>query len=175
MLIAFFLCFTGDFVIMFSERNELFFLTGLILFLLAHILFSASFIYQIKTKVGYNRHWLQLALATFVVVYGAEFLIINRFSFGEMMIPVLLYCAAITVMGVAAALRDLSKPRSSYLKVLIGAIFFIISDSLLATNKFVFEFEFSEPLILGTYFFAQYLITTGIIDNLNHEDYKTQN
>ena len=46
---------------------------------------------------------------------------------------------------------------------MIGAIFFIISDSLLAINKFYFPLPYSAFWIMSTYSFAQYFIVSGIL------------
>ena len=78
----------------------------------------------------------------------------------------MIYCIALTAMGVAAVMRDRIKNREGYFRVVLGAVFFIISDSVLATDKFVAPFEGAGILILGTYFFAQYLIVTGCVIDL---------
>lgn len=164
MMAAFFFCAIGDLVLMFSHKDDLFFIGGLVAFLLGHLFFTATFIREITTVKPLQQHWMQLAFATLVVVYGAEFFILNRFSFGNLMIPVLVYCIAITAMGVSATMRDSSVNKNAYLKVVTGAVFFIISDSLLATNKFIQSFDLAGPLILGTYFIAQYLILIGVLN-----------
>jgi uncharacterized membrane protein YhhN len=153
----------GDFLLMFTEQDGNFFIAGLIAFLITHICYTAGFITQIFSNRAWNQHWGQLAFSTLIVVYGAEFFILNRTSFGELTIPVMIYCLAITSMGVAAVMRDRNKYSNGYFKVLAGAMFFVVSDSLLATNKFIFTFDYSGTLILATYFFAQYFIATGCI------------
>jgi len=51
----------------------------------------------------------------------------------------------------------------SYTMVLTGALFFVISDSVIAINKFSHKFESSETIIMSTYIIAQYLIVAGYI------------
>ena len=82
----------------------------------------------------------------------------------------MIYCAGITVMGVSAVMRDRTKNWSAYLTVCIGALFFIISDSLLATNLFVTKIPFAGELILSTYFLAQYLIGIGTLAKLKNQN-----
>ncbi len=151
----------GDLLLMFTKHDENFFIAGLVAFLITHVCYTAGFITQIFKNKAWNQHWGQLAFSTLFVVYGAEFFIINRTSFGEMTIPVMIYCLAITSMGVAAVMRDRDKYSGGYFMVLTGALFFVVSDSLLATNKFIFTFNYSGTLILATYFIAQYFIATG--------------
>jgi len=151
----------GDFLLMFSGDDEGYFIAGLVAFLIAHLCYIGGFISQIMQNRPWNFHWGQLAFSTLIVVYGAEFFIINRESFGALMFPVFIYCIAITLMGVTAVMRDRYRNGNGYFRVVIGALFFIISDSLLATAKFITPFEGSGLLILATYFFAQYMIATG--------------
>ena len=49
------------------------------------------------------------------------------------------------------------------LYVFFGAIAFVISDSILAINKFYAPFEKSSFFIMLTYLVAQYLIVVGIL------------
>jgi len=46
---------------------------------------------------------------------------------------------------------------------MVGAIFFMLSDTLLAMNKFVAPIENERVLIMSTYIIAQFLIAKGII------------
>ena len=153
----------GDLLLMFSPSSDGFFISGLVAFLISHLCYTGGFVAQIMQNKPWNQHWGQLAFSTLVVVYGAEFFVLNRFSFGNLQLPVMIYCVAITAMGVAAVMRDRFKNREGYFRVVIGAVFFIMSDSLLATDKFVEPFEGAGILILGTYFFAQYMIATGCL------------
>ena len=57
---------------------------------------------------------------------------------------------------------------SSYNLVFIGAIFFMISDSILALNKFYQPIPFSNISIMLTYALAQYLIVLGILKLKKH-------
>jgi uncharacterized membrane protein YhhN len=47
--------------------------------------------------------------------------------------------------------------------ILAGAAFFMISDSLLALNKFYEPLPFSNISIISTYALAQYSIVLGIL------------
>ena len=46
---------------------------------------------------------------------------------------------------------------------LTGAVCFVLSDTLLALNKFYAPFPYAAPLVMLTYCAAQYLITKGFI------------
>ncbi len=45
-----------------------------------------------------------------------------------------------------------------------GSVLFVISDSVLALNRFVHEFHFSGVIVMATYMAAQYMITLGNIE-----------
>ena len=166
MITGFLFSAAGDTLLMFSKESEGYFIAGLVAFLLAHIAYMAGFIIQIFESGRWNQHWSQLAFSTLIVVYGAEFFILNRESFGNLKIPVMLYCVAITAMGVAAVMRDKEKNYRGYFKVVTGAVFFIVSDSLLAIYKFRTPFPADDLLILSTYFIAQYLIAMGTLADM---------
>jgi uncharacterized membrane protein YhhN len=51
---------------------------------------------------------------------------------------------------------------ASFWQVFVGAIFFFISDGVLAVGRFFREFPESGVIIMGTYATAQLLIVMGI-------------
>ena len=53
--------------------------------------------------------------------------------------------------------------EKSFNWVLWGAILFILSDSLIALNKFTVDIPLSKTWIMATYMGAQYLIVMGYI------------
>jgi uncharacterized membrane protein YhhN len=153
----------GDILMMFTSESDNFFLAGLVTFLIAHFFYTAAFTYDIFQKRVKEQHWGQLALSTLMVVYSAEFYILNRFSFGPMWLPVMIYCIGISVMGISAIMRGRSHNSSAYYRIVAGALLFIAADSFIALEKFVIHFDLSGVIILATYFTAQYFICIGCI------------
>lgn len=49
--------------------------------------------------------------------------------------------------------------------ILLGGIFFFISDGILALNKFVFEVAYSPIWVMGSYTLAQWLLVYGYINS----------
>ena len=80
-----------------------------------------------------------------------------------MLIPVLIYGSVVCMMGFTSTIRNVN--QFSYLLVLIGACFFIASDSLIAINKFLYsgELYLAQPSIMILYVLAQYFIVVGLI------------
>jgi len=46
-----------------------------------------------------------------------------------------------------------------------GAILFVISDGVIAVNKFAFEVPGERILVMSTYIAAQYLIIRGLLEH----------
>ena len=53
--------------------------------------------------------------------------------------------------------------HTSFLLVFIGSVLFVISDTMLALDKFYVEFSLAGFWITITYIAAQYLIMRGLI------------
>ncbi len=100
----------------------------------------------------------------FFAFYGILMFIILSPYLGEMKLPVLVYLVVILAMGWRAWERWRATGDRSALLALLGAILFIISDSVLAINRFREHYEFARALNLSTYFAAQWLIALSIGD-----------
>jgi uncharacterized membrane protein YhhN len=74
-------------------------------------------------------------------------------------VPVSLYAIALGSMFYSAFLRKID---SSYFLILLGAMFFVISDSFLAIAKFYYSFPGNSLLIMITYIPAQLLLVLGL-------------
>jgi hypothetical protein len=154
----------GDVALMFEHVDEFNFLLGLAAFLLAQVCYTLAFAHNVSAVGGTQGILLSIALAIGFVLYGSVFALDIQPHLDEMLvIPVLVYAATITLMGVAAAFRyRRTYPRSFWL-VLLGAVFFIASDSLLATDRFVRPIAHGELLVMMTYALAQFLIAAGAL------------
>lgn len=157
MLLALFFSLMGDILLMFVEQNPLFFICGLIAFLLAHVMYILVFIK--------NRKPSQKVLPIIVVllIYGSGLFYVLKDGLGEMLIPVITYMLVILTMATTAFLRNGSVPSQSYKLVLLGAVLFLISDSLLALNMFYKPIPLASIGIMVTYALAQFFIVFGIL------------
>ncbi|CAG4998724.1 hypothetical protein DYBT9275_02066 [Dyadobacter sp. CECT 9275] len=75
---------------------------------------------------------------------------------------VAVYAASIATMAYAALLRRHGVSTKSFQMVFTGAILFVLSDSLIAINRFLTPVPLVSIWVMGTYATAQYLIVTGI-------------
>jgi len=152
----------GDVILLFQEKNSNFFLIGLLSFLLAQvsyiIAFSLSSLWQ--NSLLKKHPWL----VVFFVGYAVLIFSIIHNGLGSMLIPVIVYMCVILLMGLSALNRFGKVSQRSFFDVFLGAILFILSDSLLAINKFYMPFALASFLIMVTYIAAQFFIVKGMID-----------
>lgn len=131
---------------------ERYFVIGLGLFLIAHILLAVTFSRDFRIQRT------MLPVVGVLVIYSAVMAFILTPSLKEMAIPVYVYIAAITVMGASAALRKANNKLPLY-----GAVSFIVSDSILAVNKFMMSVPADDYLVMVTYYLALFLIVYGYV------------
>ncbi len=155
---ALFFSWLGDVLLIFSGQNAMFFITGLIAFLIGHLVYAfmnINFVNDSNAKPVFK--WP----AVFVGGYGLFFFTYLKDVLGEMMIPVAIYCAVICIMGITAIGRWKRTDKNSFNLVLIGAILFITSDSVIGLNRFMGPVAFAGPIVMSTYLLAQYLLVKG--------------
>lgn len=135
----------------FLIKDKQFFIHGLISFLIGHICYIVAF--------WTNPHWLS---GLFYLGYIIFFLSILWKSLGSLKVPVIVYATAIALMSWMALSRYLQFNDNQTLLALLGSVFFVASDSLLAYNKFKSPIPLSAIWVLGTYFLAQWLIALSV-------------
>ena len=141
----------GDvFLMLPSDR----FLAGLVAFLIAHLFYIAAFLSEISALT-----WWPLVP---LVIYGIVIYIIVASSLGKLKLPVLIYVVVILIMAWLAWERWSQTGQSGALLAFVGAVLFVISDTILAINRFRGAFKPSRALNLTTYFAAQWLIASSV-------------
>lgn len=150
----------GDGLLLYTQVNEIYFLLGLASFLLAHVAYIISFrkAATSESAVALNKLWILLPVG-----YAGTLIALLIPHLGDMMVPVVAYALIITAMCVQAMLRFGKTSGYSYWFVLIGAIIFIASDSMIAWSTFHTPFDLSRLLIMSTYIVAQYLLVSGLL------------
>jgi uncharacterized membrane protein YhhN len=153
----------GDLLLMFQEDKALFFLMGLSSFLIAHV-FYILFFHFVRVRENVAARWL---LFLIVVVYCVVIIFLLSPHLGELAWPVRIYAAVISCMFMLAMHMLFIKNKGAGLNMMIGAMLFIISDSLLAINKFYYAFQLAGIFVMATYGLAQFFITHGAIRYLS--------
>lgn len=156
-VIALELSFFGDVLLLFS--GELFFMGGLVSFLMAHFLFIKIVISRIKE---FNFLKALFSAIPFLAVFGLLIFTLKD-SLNEMLWPVIIYGLTIATFGAVSLLDFLNTKSKKSILMLFGAVIFMISDSLLAIDKFYHSIEIFGVLIMGTYIIAQYFIYRSMI------------
>jgi uncharacterized membrane protein YhhN len=162
LLTALLFSWIGDVILLFADIAEIYFILGLVSFLTAHIIYCVLFNKQIKTRIHKNKITFGIG-SLLVAFYLIGMLLVLLPSLGDLKIPVIVYASVISIMLLFAFNGFLvwQSPGNKY--VFIGAIVFVISDSILAINKFYAPIERSSFFIMLTYLVAQYLIVVGIL------------
>jgi uncharacterized membrane protein YhhN len=127
------------------------FIQGLVSFFVAHLFYIAAFIFD-------SGQVLPNLSAMPFVIYGILMLRLLWPHLGKMRLPVLAYMLIILMMGWTATGGWIWTMKVGSLFTFLGAILFIISDSMLAVDRFKTHFKSAQAYILATYFAAQWLI-----------------
>lgn len=136
-----------------------FFLAGLGSFAVAHICYII--LLSVKVDRTWRKRWwrmLPLWLYFGILMYFLVPAIVENEEHHPFLYPVLFYSLLLMSMGKAALLRN-----SFCAWTWLGAILFIISDSMIAWNMFVGSIPLASVLIMFTYISAQLLIVKGLL------------
>ena len=148
---------------MFSGKNELFFFAGVGGFFCAQVTYIFTFArFSEKGGKGYlQKHpWVSL----FFLAYLAGMLIILFPGLEGMMKPIItIYALSLIGMSMMALNRSGRVGAMSFKLIFTGSILFLLSDSMIAFDKFHSEIPLAGFLIMITYIAAQYLIMRGLI------------
>lgn len=143
-----------------SRPGERAFAAGLASFLAAHVLYIVLFATGGGGISALSLPRIALAIAMLLAVVPIAWRLLPNIE-ADLKVPVLVYVAAILVMGLAAL--TVNSPA-----VIAGAVLFMVSDSILAWEKFLLPAgsAASAPMryaVWVTYYAAQLLITLGFL------------
>lgn len=154
-LLALVFAWLGDVLLMLGGL----FLPGLGAFLVMQWGYSIVFWPEVRSSV-LSQRWPQLAVS--VLAIGAFiFHLLAQVQEAVLVIALVVYGLSIGLMLLLAILRGVG--GQSYSFVAWGALLFVISDALIAHNRFVEALPAAGFWIMGTYMLAQYLIVEGML------------
>jgi uncharacterized membrane protein YhhN len=143
----------GDIVL---ELGRSYFLLGLAAFLTSHLIYITLFVrHRARAKAAGRQQWVFPAL---LAVYAIGLAVWLTPALDDMRTPVFCYIAALVAM-VATASR--ANYRSRWVSV--GAMLFLISDSLLGAGRFKLQIPWGGFVIWTTYYLGQCGITLGVL------------
>ncbi len=146
----------GD-VLLLDKTN--YFVFGLGSFLIAHLCYiklTSTMLSKLKP--------LEIVLASIPFVFVFFGLIGLLYAgLNDLLIPVIVYGLVISTFGALTLAVYRSHTSTENLWLLLGACLFILSDSLIALNKFYEPREYYSLVIMITYIMAQFLLTKAFI------------
>ena len=142
----------GDVFLMFPDRM---FRLGLVSFLIGHIFYILAF----TSGIGFGFS-LQILLP--IVLFGTTVSVFLLPHLKSMTGPVLLYIIVICLMALQSWSRWQEIGGGRMLVAAVGASFFLISDAILALNRFRKPFKRAHTMSLSTYYIAQWLIAVSV-------------
>ncbi len=147
---------------------EKLFTFGLGSFLIAHLLYIALFLLNLKRPVMLGA--ARLILLAFVIASGLVLTIWLWPGFGSLALPVVLYIVVITTMAVTSLTAGFKTPA-----IAVGAMLFMVSDSLIAIGKFKRPFAYGAYLVWAFYYVGQYCIAMGFVrEKIVHQAVKAK-
>ena len=144
----------GDVFLMLPQDR---FIPGLFSFLVAHLMYIAAF--TGLSGLHNSNGWLFVPFLLLTVVMLA----LLWKGLGKLRIYVIAYMLIISTMGWQATEFWFRTGSTAALLAMVGAIFFLLSDSLLAIERFRTKFAASSLLVLSTYYIGQLLIAWSVI------------
>ncbi|CAM9124998.1 unnamed protein product, partial [Ectocarpus fasciculatus] len=127
---------------------------GLLFFLIAHVFYIAYFFEKPIRLMAY------LPFAVFVVVLLC--ILLPEIP-GDLKLPVTVYALVIGTMVGAAWSKCINGNKWDTNKLMgaIGALIFVVSDTIIAVNKFYFPFDSAKTWVMITYYLGQTLIAAS--------------
>lgn len=177
ILFVLLLSWIGD-VMLLTGNTNVSFVQGLMAFLMAHILYSVFFL----RLVPFKKEGLLVVIMSsiFIIAYFYVFMFLLWEKIMELQIPVTIYALTICFM-LLTAVNTYNSGRVRKLAVqnfIPGAILFVVSDTLLAGNKFAYEilnkkFEginlYLDIAVMLTYGAAQFFLVFGAVRYLRNK------
>lgn len=145
----------------FGSNTDIFFICGLASFLTAHFFYIFSFL-KVPGKLSI------FLIIPIILIYVILLIVLLPGVEAPLILPVMVYGAALAAMVYLAASKALSKnvkaskrSNGSNNMRLIGALIFFVSDTILAVNKFTIPIPSHKIIVMITYYSAQMFIANS--------------
>jgi uncharacterized membrane protein YhhN len=164
VLLAIVFSFFGDSFLLYEKKAPIYFMLGLGSFLLAHLIYIIAYKHHVDENNGDELMGVHRVRLAFPIVLAGSGLVIVLFPhLGDLKFPVTVYAVILVLMVLNALFRYNRTNMQSFWLVFAGAVLFMVSDSILALNKFLMTFPNAGIWIMLTYVSAQFLIVEGLI------------
>lgn len=144
----------GLFFCMIGDGTLIWFVIGLSAFLVGHLFYMTAFFGQ--WRFSWPRFITIVPIALYAAFMGSKLVsALQLDGNGSLIVPVVLYVCVISLMMWSAIM-------TGNRWVIIGSLLFTVSDSILSWNMFVSDVAFSGPLIMLTYYTAQFCMASSV-------------
>ncbi len=136
------------------------FIPGLVGFLVAHLFYISAFLseeHQYKKMDSWKTLLFFLSLIIFSLLLYSLY---QNMDAAMLLIAITIYATILLALLTSSIIRKPPNQLSAQL-VIWGAFLFMLSDGMIAINKFVFEIPYEAFFIMGTYTLAQALLVEG--------------
>lgn len=154
----------GDAFLVYKTHAKEYFMLGMASFALAHILYFTAF--------GLKPFKFHIGILLFILTFPINLIYFNAINdtILKVLVPIYIILISSMLWRALSRLRIFINFEWTKLCCLLGAILFVISDFVLAYDKFIDNVPYSHAIIMGSYYLAQFGISLSVIDsNLNHE------
>jgi len=150
----------GD-ILLLKEDSHTFFLVGMLCFLVMHVFYTLTFLRVKPIKIAKSQEALIASIALIYIAFKVFDFISD--DLGTLKFAVLGYMVVVVLMGIAAANTLTSSARRSLAlnHFVPGAGLFILSDIILAVDRFHFHEPFLQVAVMISYGYAQSLLVEG--------------
>jgi uncharacterized membrane protein YhhN len=166
LILAIVSSFAGDVFLMLQNVNHSYFLMGLLSFLAAHVFYIIAYRqHRYEASANALQGVQRIRFAFPIILAGTGLIVVLYPALGDLKFPVMLYAGVLTVMVLNSLFRYGHTNTRSFWMVFGGAVLFLVSDSVLAINKFLQPVPNGIPIIMLTYIGGQFLIVAGLIEH----------
>jgi len=157
----------GDVALMYVHVEDWFFLVGLGAFAVAQSFYFFSFRHARSGEEQSTSLLQHIFNVLPFAVFAIGLLYTLWPTLENMKLPVTIYASLISMMALGAVYRNGRTNTESFNQVVFGVILFILSDALIAINKFYAPMANASVWIMGTYILAQWNIVNGLQKHYN--------
>lgn len=153
----------GDIFLMIPDpdKTRKYFKPGLAAFLLGHIFYTAVFATFVSRIHNFPLYGWFLFIP-FIITGAIGFILVKPHA-GKLLGAFIAYVIIIVVMGFSTVLPLGSVALKGNIMAMIGALVFIISDSINGYNKFAREIPHERVYTMTTYVVGQFLLVQGYL------------
>ena len=151
----------GDIALL--KHSKVFFMLGLVSFLVGHLCMSTHVVGLLSTSLT-----AAAPVAIFIVILSLALGLFNylRPHLGSLKLPVLAYCLVLANKGCLALILMWQIPNAYTALVAVGALVFMVSDFTLAINRFVKPIQKAHLWVMSSYTLAQAMMVLGLSQSL---------